>query len=67
MNVRELIEKLQEFDQELPVCLEYAEILGDEEEEDNWVQRFELNVDQRFVPNFFATDKKLCVLISPGY
>lgn len=66
MNVRELIEKLQEFDPELPVGLEYAEILGDEEE-DNWVQRLELSVNQGFVPNFFDADKKLCVLISPGY
>ena len=66
MKVKELIEKLQEFDPELLVGLEYAEISG-EDEEDNWVQRLELDIRQGFVPNFFDTDRKPCILISPGY
>lgn len=70
MNVRELIEKLQEFDQELPVGLEYAENYEDDEC-DYWIQRFELTVSESAVEgpldSTSTLEKQPCILISPGY
>lgn len=66
MNVRELIEKLQEFDPELPVGITYAENEG----ETCWIQQFEITVTQTSVSKPFHGDQFLigqsCILIQPG-